>query len=124
MCPTFYYIIFYAKCQVDKIQKICIISSFLSFSMPFLLAQQLHVHNRRHLNLKSTPTRVISQTLLPQGCCFFISILSPILYSIFYLFFYFCIVILLFICYNKSNLYLVRLAQINPKFKFIYHTSY
>ena len=36
----------------------------------------------KHFNLKSTPIRVISHNLLPQGCCFFVCTISPILYSI------------------------------------------
>ena len=35
-----------------------------------------------HLSLKSTPTLVISQSLLPHGCTFFVLTISPILYSI------------------------------------------
>jgi len=36
----------------------------------------------KHLSLKSTPTLVISHNLLPQGCCFLVLTISPILYSI------------------------------------------
>ena len=59
----------------------CYFFDLIIFSA-FCLSTIIVCPHPQHLNLKSTPTLVISHSLLPHGCCFFIFTISPTLYSI------------------------------------------
>lgn len=62
------------------------LSSVIFFTIifnAFCLSTIIVCPQPKHFNLKSTPTLVISHSLLPHGCCFFVFTISPILYSIY-----------------------------------------
>lgn len=60
-------------------------ASFLRISLVFFstsfLAIMIWCPQPKHFNLKSAPTRRISHSLLPHGCCFFNLTISPTSYS-------------------------------------------